>query len=343
MANIRVDIDPEGDTLIILPFVKAINGTSNTASEHDSETEEMEDDSLSVASDHVENESSSTTSGNENDVTLQGVYHFRVSMKHLSLAAARAKSVLQGPFLESMPTADGLRHWRFEPIFDPEAFKIVMSIIHTRFNNVPDQVSLEMLSNIAVIVDDLNCRDAVGYFAKIWIKEIGKEKLLSYNDGLSCARKIFISWVFGWEERFSKETHTAILSSPDISSSYGLPIPPKILDALGQKRLSMQQGLGEKLLSIKNELVSEDGQCFFCKSAAVGALVINIHVLGLSAEVIAAQRDTMTLEAFYKRLAEFKYPYPATCQGRGRLHVDLKNRVNGCLQSEFSGLDMSQY
>lgn len=195
MADIRIDIDPDGDTLIILPITA--NGTSDT--------------------------------GSENSFTLQGVYHFRVSMKHLSLSSARAKSVLQGPFLESMPTADGLHHWTFEPIFDPEAFKIVMSIIHTRFNNVPHEVSLEMLSTIAVIVDDLNCRDSVAYFAEIWLKELGNEGENLDGNGLAYARKIFTSWVFRLEEEFRKETSIAILQSENISSSYGLPIPPQIL------------------------------------------------------------------------------------------------------------------
>ncbi|KAK1239921.1 hypothetical protein MKX08_007363 [Trichoderma sp. CBMAI-0020] len=102
-------------------------------------------------------------------------YDFKVSMKQLSIASPRAKRALQGPFLEAVPHADGLRHWEFEPIFNPEAFKIVMYIIHANVDKAADRVSLEMLSDVTVIVDDLNCRDTVRYFAKIWLKELNKD------------------------------------------------------------------------------------------------------------------------------------------------------------------------
>lgn len=168
-------------------------------------------------------------------------YDFKVSMKQLLIASPRAKCVLQGPFLETVPHADGLRHWKFDPIFDPKAFKIVMNIIHAHFNWVPDKVSLEMLSNITVIVDDLNCRDSVHHFAKLWVKELetpwaeelNKNVNTDFEDaekiGIDCARWVFISWFFGFEKIFTQAVNNAISLSPNLSSSFGLPIPLSVL------------------------------------------------------------------------------------------------------------------
>lgn len=295
MVDKYIDIDPDGDTLIILPSVHATNESDDTASDKSSlsnDDDEM-NDSSSHSSGGEMSDNSSLSSGNdmddeasfpsltphiplempldygmketnlcksflerilsligvqvwemtpsmasdievyEDNTTSKDTYYFKVSMKHLSLASLRAKAVLQGPFQESIPTSDGFRHWTFEPIFDPEAFKIVMSIIHAQFHNVPDEVSLELLSKIAIIVDDLHCRDSVHHFAKLWL--IGLDKVTQVSDdGLSFARSIFALWVFRLDERFGIETGFAVIHSLNISSSFGLPIPPQIL---GRQRL----------------------------------------------------------------------------------------------------------
>jgi hypothetical protein len=148
-------------------------------------------------------------------------------MKHLSLASPRAKAMFQGPFKESIPKADGLRHWNFEPIFDPEAFKIVINIIHAQFHNIPDEVSLEMLSNVAAVVDDLNCQNSVNFLAKSWFDKLDKAGgIPRYFTNM--IRVIFAASVFGLEKRFKEATYYAILLSSDIISC-GLPIAPKIL------------------------------------------------------------------------------------------------------------------
>ncbi|KAH8124672.1 hypothetical protein FP744_10006454 [Trichoderma asperellum] len=268
MGDTYIDIDPDGDTLIILPLVQPANETDDAAWERSSLLNDDNDmDGRSSHSDEDElsgNSSLSSDDGMEDEPSFlaymlpetlscygqasleiasaiasvsqvfqdntksNDTYYFKVSMKQLSLASPRAKAILLGPYRESIPTGDGLRHWEFEPIFDPEAFKIVMSIIHAQFHNVPDEVSLEMLSKIAVIVDDLSCRDSVHHFAKLWLKELDSAAASSH-DGIYYARKIFTLWVFSLEERFRIETHHAIMHSPNISSSFGLPIPTQIL------------------------------------------------------------------------------------------------------------------
>lgn len=165
----------------------------------------------------------------ENGTVSADVYHFKASMKHLTLASHRAEIALQGPYQESVPTADGLRHWKFDPIFDPEAFKIVMFIIHAKLNDVPEKVSLKMLSNIAVVVDDLYCQDSVGFFAKMWLQKLDEGFRPSWKVQNYSVRQIFIASVFRLEVRFKRAIQNAIVDSCKALSSCGLPIAPEIL------------------------------------------------------------------------------------------------------------------
>ncbi|UKZ78541.1 hypothetical protein TrVFT333_006287 [Trichoderma virens FT-333] len=77
MAPRRIDIDPDGDTLIILPTIKAeVNGE------------------LAKNQEMIEADTDEATE------TSQVISSFKVSMKHLTLASPRAKKVLQGCFME---------------------------------------------------------------------------------------------------------------------------------------------------------------------------------------------------------------------------------------------------
>ncbi|KAF5561068.1 hypothetical protein FPHYL_6351 [Fusarium phyllophilum] len=92
MSNTRIEIDPEGDTLIILPVKPASTQTETP----DSATEK----------------------------------HYLCSKKHLTLACRRAAKLFSSQFKEASVEPDGLYHWKFEGIFDAEAFELVLKIIH---------------------------------------------------------------------------------------------------------------------------------------------------------------------------------------------------------------------
>ncbi|EHK46953.1 hypothetical protein TRIATDRAFT_45781 [Trichoderma atroviride IMI 206040] len=193
MDDTRVNIDPDGDTLILLPPDQKF--------------------------------------GSQNNIKNHRRHFFKVSMKQLLKASSYVKYRLDGPFQEIKPQADGLRYWKFDPIFDPEAFKIVMSIFHAQFREIPDIVSLEMLSNIALIVDELRCAVSVRHVGKLWLTELDKDidpdEDVEY-DGITCARNIFISEIFGLRDRTEWAGKMAIFWSPDIYSRFELPIHPYI-------------------------------------------------------------------------------------------------------------------
>lgn len=204
MSVSNVIIDPDGDTLIILPCVEEAVGA--------------EDD---------QNTPSKVTQN-------RSEFHFKVSMKHLQLASRRAKAMFTGGYKESKPMeVDGLRHWAFEPMFDPDAFTTVMEIIHGKTQHFPQQVPLDHMAEIATIVDDLECQGAVWFFAKMWMSPL-KYKLSHANCDENLTRWILIAYVFHEPEVFKSATLKAICSSTEPISTFGLPIRPKIIGPLAR-------------------------------------------------------------------------------------------------------------
>lgn len=155
-------------------------------------------------------------------------------MKHLLLSCLRAKEVFQGLNQQLMPIVDGLQHWRFDHIFDPEAFMIVIKIIHSQSNGIPQEVSLEMLTKITTIVGYLHCQDTVRFFVELWLKKFDEEEEKDdsanyWETNTYSVSHIFIALVFNFEDRFYNATgHTARYCRGNISSC-GLPICPRVL------------------------------------------------------------------------------------------------------------------
>ncbi|EHK18531.1 uncharacterized protein TRIVIDRAFT_225835 [Trichoderma virens Gv29-8] len=186
MAAHRIDIDPDGDTLIILPTVQVTAEKSSDAARR-----EM-----------------NGTDAPESTAIIEEIFYFKVSMKHLTMASPRAKM-------------------EFEPIFDPYTFEIVLAMIHAKTEKLPTDISIAMLSNIAVVADDLNCSSAVQSFATQWIDRM--TLLEPHTIDIRLAQLLLISSVFKSDNLFIKATYKAVLLSPDEMPSFGLPIWPAVL------------------------------------------------------------------------------------------------------------------
>ncbi|KAI4696662.1 uncharacterized protein J4E88_000840 [Alternaria novae-zelandiae] len=93
--------------------------------------------------------------------------HYHVSSRHLMLASSTFKRMLaQDGFAESVRNeADGLYHIAASD-WDPEAFLIVLRIIHGRNKQVPRDISLEMMAKIAVLEDYYNFGESLCLFTE---------------------------------------------------------------------------------------------------------------------------------------------------------------------------------
>jgi hypothetical protein len=55
------------------------------------------------------------------------------------------------------------------PDDDPDAFLIILNVVHSRHRQLPGKVSLEMLTRISVLVDKYQMVEAVEVFSSGWI------------------------------------------------------------------------------------------------------------------------------------------------------------------------------
>ncbi|KAL7943993.1 hypothetical protein V8C42DRAFT_94367 [Trichoderma barbatum] len=322
-----ITIDADGDTLIILPFVAAIgvndNATNNT----------------SIPAANISNGDAAASKTKVTKVESEETLRFKVSMRHLMLASPRAKAVLQGPFKEATPhTSDNLLHWQFEPLFDPKAFEIVMNIIHARNDKIPNVIALGLLANIAAIVDDLQCRNSVGFFASLWAKNLAIEPPSEIS--IDLARIILISSVFRLSELFESSTLQAILGSTKDMPVFGLPISSDILDAIDVRRNAMLKRKMNALYEI-GETFHNAAHCLTCRAGAIGLWVINMRSqkfsMTLSSEPInISLRD---LETKVKCFVYLRSDRRGFCPDRSRnndVHPSLEKEIDSFLKSFYS-------
>ena len=145
----------------------------------------------------------------------------RLSSKHLVLASAFFKKMLQGPWKESRTRTLEASDW------DAEALLILMNIIHGRHRAVPRSISLEMLAKISVLVDYYQCHEVVELFAACWTRELSPGLPTEYGRDLTLW--LSISWVFSQEPFFNALTKVAIKETTGPFQTLGLPIPQRVV------------------------------------------------------------------------------------------------------------------
>jgi hypothetical protein len=111
--------------------------------------------------------------------------------------------------------------------WDPQAFLILMHVIHGRHRQVPSVIDLELLAKIAVLVDHYECHEAVAVSAELWLQGLRGQLPAQTNRDLIlwlCA-----SWTFADADVFAWVTSIALWQSQGPLPTLGLPIPETIL------------------------------------------------------------------------------------------------------------------
>lgn len=109
---------------------------------------------------------------------------------------------------------------------DKQALLTVMNIIHGRIPLVPRKLDLDALTNIAVVVDRYDCKEAIEIFLDIWTQKAEAGVSTTYSE--SIVKWICIAWVFRKRELFKKVTQIAVSQADDLIWTK-LPIPYRIL------------------------------------------------------------------------------------------------------------------
>jgi len=103
---------------------------------------------------------------------------------------------------------------------DPaEALLILLNIAHLRFTNVPTTLSLDLLSDVAILCDKYDCVHLVKPWVSQWLvrESIDWKPAPTIFGGAIRERWLFIAWVFGREQDF-KELSLLLLQEIQTSS-----------------------------------------------------------------------------------------------------------------------------
>jgi hypothetical protein len=162
-----------------------------------------------------------------------------VSSKHLSLASSYFRRNLGSGLLESH-TLNTHGHVEFRILGqDPQAMLIVMNIIHGRTRLVPRKVDLDELTGLAILVDYLDCHEAVEPFSDAWIDQLKGTIPSTYSKKL--IQWLCISLIFRKESEFTALTRTAMLKAKGPIETLELPIRSavvgKVLVPLSEKEI----------------------------------------------------------------------------------------------------------
>ncbi|KAF5615624.1 hypothetical protein F25303_13753 [Fusarium sp. NRRL 25303] len=263
MTELYENIDPDGDTLITISYLAVL-------------TQSVDEPVAAEEPDHKDGHSTfsstdGTTHFHEGDESVSEL-RLKVSKKHLTVASRRAKAMFQRDYRETQKSeVDGLYHWKIGPLFDPEALKMVMKVIHAQAQDLPDDVTLQRIVSIAEVVDDLQCHDALSFFVKAWISRLSESVPSRMCDEL--VQWIFIASVFGLHEKFNQATRVAIMHSNGLIDILGLPMRPDIVDKIEQKRQDLIEDLSVQLNDLLDNLCSgRSCRVLACRLMMIGAL-----------------------------------------------------------------------
>lgn len=156
-----------------------------------------------------------------------GPVRIRVSSRHLALASPVFKNMFSGNWTEGYEIRYKGNTDIVMDMWDFDATLIIMNIIHGYAPRVPRKVDLDTLAKVAVIVDYYQCHAVVEVFADMWVNYLKVDMPKSF--GKMVLQWICISWVFRKPAEFLAATRVALVESPGVVQSYGLPIPYRII------------------------------------------------------------------------------------------------------------------
>ncbi|WEW57857.1 hypothetical protein PRK78_003324 [Emydomyces testavorans] len=210
----------------------------------------------------------------------QGGVRLQVSSKHLRLASPLFRRMFSCGLQEAVKLQSGeCVEIRMET-WDADVVLILMNAIHGKIRNVPRTVSLETLAKIAVLVDYYECHEVVELCSEKWIDHLERNAPRSYSRDLMLW--LCISWVFKTAYGFQAATRVAMEQSRGSILSLGLPIPPRVLAQLNQRREEALGGMITSLHELLKSFRESPGPCSFeCSSMLLGALTKGMHARNL--------------------------------------------------------------
>lgn len=149
---------------------------------------------------------------------------FRVSPRALVRGSRFFKASLEGPWLEGQALRTDATATLHLSDIDTSAFLILLNLLHLRFQHVPEAMTTDQLTALAVQVDYFQCEDILARFQSEGYSPLGHEPM-AMSVQLADARWVFVAWMFGAAKLFRSVTEIIQRQRQGSFDTLGLPIP----------------------------------------------------------------------------------------------------------------------
>ncbi|KAI1502476.1 hypothetical protein F5X99DRAFT_378823 [Biscogniauxia marginata] len=213
---------------------------------------------------------------------------FVVCSKSLARSSPFWKKLLYGKFAESIKPdhRDDKTEWVVRlPDDDPESMKMLLNIVHGRFEFVPGyeaHVPTHDLYKLCVLLDKYDMTHVLRPWASGWSKTVYSAQ--SYLDSVYC-EQLWISWVLGDKTNFEHTTRALVLNCACTLTPETLQ-PPEIYERIEQTRLDMINKLLAPFHNTLQRLI-EDNKSFCtyrshngCTRIMLGTAIQSPHTHG---------------------------------------------------------------
>ncbi|KAI9934504.1 hypothetical protein MW887_000118 [Aspergillus wentii] len=288
-----IDIDPDGDGILGLSFQRC------------------QDTKAALSEPDVKQEINSSNTAQHPPIESESPeFRYRVSSKHLILAPQYIKQTITKPPPEGseQDSVDlGLSDC------DPDALLIILNIIHGYNSKVPRSVSIELLLDLAAVVEHLQCHEVVEVFASIWIQR-AKDEQGPLSDEASL---VSIGWAFRDNAR--------------------------IRDDLENTQENARNELFSLLELGLNCLCDTNIQCCFsCDAMCLGLLVKHRTTQGIHNN----DPETLSPSKMYDCIRQFHYTNCQSYSGKACRNIRWFNDMRieaGKIYDTLQGLDLDDY
>lgn len=116
------------------------------------------------------------------------------------------------------------------PDDDPDAFLILLNIIHGRVRKVPLAIDVQMFAQIATLVDKYEVHEGAEMFTNFWFEHLKSSIPDRYTNDIPSW--ICICWVFNKAPEFKKVTQLVLRQGREALPVGDLPIPSSVVGEL---------------------------------------------------------------------------------------------------------------
>ncbi|KAH7302887.1 hypothetical protein B0I35DRAFT_365877 [Stachybotrys elegans] len=276
-----------------------------------------------------------------NDLSLLSPFHgdgsattvsFRVSPKHLSLASNVFRTMIQGPYKESIRNSCGLYEIQASE-WDARCFFIMLNIIHGHNRDVPKLVTLEKLKQMAIIVNYYLCHEVVAFVVDIRIARLSTKLPTQFGD--DSITWMFISQVFSNRRIWTSMATMAVQNSSGIIET-DLPIPLSTLEHINLERRKIIDKLYNGLYDLVDRLLAgKEGCKAECSSMLLSSLLRQMHENGLRMDKLTNPWERMSIADVKRVMLDFHSPVWYSSNHTYTPHqCTVENKINDLLSGQ---------